>query len=145
MSPTSLKITFRQLQAGASLSLPEVLAMEFRLSQACLVSGPLVPRYVPSKARDLTLSFPPPAYPQRGADFYEGVRAGESRRRSDGVPAPVRRLPHLVFFVSFFVLCHLVLVDKDQSPRWKPPTLEEVSDQTVERCFSPLGHKDLTF
>uniref|UniRef100_H3DE45 3-hydroxyisobutyryl-CoA hydrolase n=1 Tax=Tetraodon nigroviridis TaxID=99883 RepID=H3DE45_TETNG len=80
MSPTSLKITFRQLQAGAALSLPEVLVMEFRLSQACL----------------------------RGADFYEGVRA--------------------------------VLVDKDQSPRWSPPTLEEVSDQTLERCFSSLGH-----
>lgn len=38
MSPTSLKITYRQLGAGATLSLPEVLVMEFRLSQACLVS-----------------------------------------------------------------------------------------------------------
>ncbi|KAF5903386.1 3-hydroxyisobutyryl-CoA hydrolase, mitochondrial, partial [Clarias magur] len=47
MSPTSLKLTFRQLQAGASLSLQEVLVMEYRLSQACM----------------------------RGHDFYEGVRA----------------------------------------------------------------------
>lgn len=38
MSPTSLKITHRQLQAGATLSLPEVLVMEFRLSQACIVN-----------------------------------------------------------------------------------------------------------
>lgn len=37
MSPTSLKITYKQLQAGATLSLPEVLVMEFRLSQACMV------------------------------------------------------------------------------------------------------------
>ncbi|KAK5621659.1 hypothetical protein CRENBAI_022043, partial [Crenichthys baileyi] len=47
MSPTSLKITFRQLQEGATLSLQDVLVMEYRLSQACM----------------------------RGHDFYEGVRA----------------------------------------------------------------------
>uniref|UniRef100_A0A8C5QD75 3-hydroxyisobutyryl-CoA hydrolase n=1 Tax=Leptobrachium leishanense TaxID=445787 RepID=A0A8C5QD75_9ANUR len=47
MSPTSLKITFRQLKEGASMTLQEVLAMEYRLSQACM----------------------------RGHDFYEGVRA----------------------------------------------------------------------
>lgn len=85
MSPTSLKITYKQLQAGASLSLPDVLVIEYRLSQACM----------------------------RGCDFYEGVRA--------------------------------VLVDKDQSPKWNPSTLEGVSDQSVEQCFSSLGGKDLTF
>ncbi|XP_028661913.1 3-hydroxyisobutyryl-CoA hydrolase, mitochondrial [Erpetoichthys calabaricus] len=47
MSPTSMKVTFRQLASGASMSLQEVLAMEYRLSQACM----------------------------RGHDFYEGVRA----------------------------------------------------------------------
>ncbi|XP_062862481.1 3-hydroxyisobutyryl-CoA hydrolase, mitochondrial [Trichomycterus rosablanca] len=47
MSPTSLKLTFRQLQLGAKLSLQDVLVMEYRLSQACM----------------------------RGHDFYEGVRA----------------------------------------------------------------------
>ncbi|KAG7240517.1 hypothetical protein INR49_026801 [Caranx melampygus] len=84
MSPTSLKITFKQLQAGATLSLQDVLVMEYRLSQACM----------------------------RGCDFYEGVRA--------------------------------VLVDRDQNPSWKPSTLEEVSEQSVDQCFSSLGEKDLT-
>uniref|UniRef100_A0A3Q3IVP6 3-hydroxyisobutyryl-CoA hydrolase n=1 Tax=Monopterus albus TaxID=43700 RepID=A0A3Q3IVP6_MONAL len=85
MSPTSLKITFKQLQAGAALSLQDVLVMEYRMSQACM----------------------------RGCDFYEGVRA--------------------------------VLVDRDQSPKWKPSTLEEVSDQSIDQCFASLGEKDLTF
>lgn len=85
MSPMSLKITYKQLQAGAALSLQDVLVMEYRLSQACM----------------------------RGCDFYEGVRA--------------------------------VLVDKDQNPKWNPPTLEEVSDHSVDQCFSSLGEKDLTF
>ncbi|XP_054236876.1 3-hydroxyisobutyryl-CoA hydrolase, mitochondrial [Indicator indicator] len=47
MSPTSLKLTLRQLTEGASMSLQEVLRMEYRLSQACM----------------------------KGTDFYEGVRA----------------------------------------------------------------------
>lgn len=83
MSPTSMKITFKQLQHGAAMSLQEVLVMEYRLSQACM----------------------------RGQDFYEGVRA--------------------------------VLIDKDQSPRWSPSTLEEVAEQNVDECFSPLGERDL--
>ncbi|PKK29492.1 3-hydroxyisobutyryl-CoA hydrolase, partial [Columba livia] len=83
MSPTSLKITLRQLREGASMSLQEVLRMEYRLSQACL----------------------------KGHDFYEGVRA--------------------------------VLIDKDQSPRWRPAALEEVSDEFVDNCFKPLGNNDL--
>ncbi|XP_077436737.1 3-hydroxyisobutyryl-CoA hydrolase, mitochondrial [Vanacampus margaritifer] len=84
MSPTSLKVTFKQLQLGATLSLQDVLVMEYRLSQACM----------------------------RGLDFYEGVRA--------------------------------VLVDKDQNPKWRPATLQEVTDASVEECFSSLGDTDLT-
>ncbi|TSW62342.1 3-hydroxyisobutyryl-CoA hydrolase, mitochondrial [Bagarius yarrelli] len=83
MSPTSLKLTFKQMQMGASLSLQEVLVMEYRLTQACM----------------------------KGHDFYEGVRA--------------------------------VIIDKDQSPKWKPATLAEVSEQFVEECFASLGDKDL--
>uniref|UniRef100_A0A671L4Z7 3-hydroxyisobutyryl-CoA hydrolase n=1 Tax=Sinocyclocheilus anshuiensis TaxID=1608454 RepID=A0A671L4Z7_9TELE len=83
MSPTSLKLTFRQIQEGARMSLQEVLVMEYRLSQACM----------------------------RGHDFYEGVRA--------------------------------VLIDKHQSPKWKPSTLSGVSEQAIEECFSSLGERDL--
>ncbi|KAM6260913.1 3-hydroxyisobutyryl-CoA hydrolase, mitochondrial isoform 1-T1 [Spheniscus humboldti] len=83
MSPTSLKMTLRQLREGASMSLQDVLTMEYRLSQACM----------------------------RGHDFYEGVRA--------------------------------VLIDKDQTPRWKPAALEEVSDEFVDDCFKALGNNDL--
>ncbi|MEE6490384.1 hypothetical protein FKM82_015865 [Ascaphus truei] len=83
MSPTSLKITFRQLNEGSSMTLQEVLTMEYRLSQACM----------------------------RGHDFYEGVRA--------------------------------VLIDRDQSPKWKPERLEEVTDDYLDNCFKSLGSSDL--
>ncbi|KAG8432797.1 hypothetical protein GDO86_017151, partial [Hymenochirus boettgeri] len=83
MSPTSIKITFRQLKEGSSLTLQEALRMEYRLSQACM----------------------------KGHDFYEGVRA--------------------------------VLIDKDQNPKWKPSSLEEVTNEYLDICFASLGSNDL--
>ncbi|XP_012786982.2 3-hydroxyisobutyryl-CoA hydrolase, mitochondrial [Ochotona princeps] len=85
MSPTSLKITLRQLMEGSSKTLQEVLTMEYRLSQACVGSH----------------------------DFDEGVRA--------------------------------VLIDKDQSPKWKPATLKEVTDEDLNHYFQSLGSNDLKF
>lgn len=46
-SPTSLKMTFRQLRAGAGLDFEDCLRLEYRLARACLA----------------------------GSDFFEGVRA----------------------------------------------------------------------
>ncbi|XP_039090660.1 3-hydroxyisobutyryl-CoA hydrolase, mitochondrial isoform X2 [Hyaena hyaena] len=83
MSPTSLKITLRQLIEGSSKTLQEVLIMEYRLSQACM----------------------------GGHDFHEGVMA--------------------------------VLIDKDQSPKWKPANLKEVTDEDVNNYFKSLGSNDL--
>uniref|UniRef100_A0A673YLT3 3-hydroxyisobutyryl-CoA hydrolase n=1 Tax=Salmo trutta TaxID=8032 RepID=A0A673YLT3_SALTR len=71
MSPTSLKITFKQLQEGSC-----------RLNQACMV-----------------------------------------------------------YAIDCFVC--LVLVDKHHSPKWRPSTLEEVSEQSVDDYFLPLGEHDL--
>ncbi|XP_062566224.1 3-hydroxyisobutyryl-CoA hydrolase, mitochondrial-like isoform X2 [Saccostrea cucullata] len=78
MSPTSMKITLRQILEAETMTLQDVLVMEYRLSQRCVEDH----------------------------DFYEGVRA--------------------------------VLVDKDQSPKWNPPTLEKVTPQKVDWYFSPL-------
>jgi enoyl-CoA hydratase len=35
-----------------------------------------------------------------------------------------------------------VIVDKDNSPRWDPPTLERVDDEMLERLFAPLPGAD---
>lgn len=38
-----------------------------------------------------------------------------------------------------------VLVDKDMSPKWEPPTLAEVTDTDIDGVFAPLPDGDLTF
>ncbi|XP_070566285.1 3-hydroxyisobutyryl-CoA hydrolase, mitochondrial-like isoform X2 [Ptychodera flava] len=85
MSPTSMKITLRQLQEGERMSFADCFTMEYRISQGCI----------------------------DGHDFYEGVRA--------------------------------LLVDKDNAPKWKPATVEEVTQDIVESHFKPLDfNRDLT-
>jgi enoyl-CoA hydratase len=41
-SPTSLKVTFRQLRAGATLDFDQAMTMEYRLSQACVAGHDLL-------------------------------------------------------------------------------------------------------
>jgi enoyl-CoA hydratase len=36
-----------------------------------------------------------------------------------------------------------LLVDRDNSPKWSPPALEEVSAERVNAYFEPLGDHDL--
>ncbi|XP_077996998.1 3-hydroxyisobutyryl-CoA hydrolase, mitochondrial-like [Glandiceps talaboti] len=84
MSPTSMKVTLRQLQEGAKLSFTDCFTMEYRISQGCI----------------------------NAHDFYEGVRA--------------------------------LLVDKDNAPKWKPATIEEVTPEIVDKHFKPLDmNRDL--
>lgn len=82
MSPTSLKITKRQLEYGREMTLKECLQMEFRLAVHHL----------------------------KKSDFKEGVRA--------------------------------LLIDKDQSPKWCPRTLEEVTYSHVDSFFDKLSEAD---
>lgn len=47
---------------------------------------------------------------------------------------------------DFFEGCRALLIDKDKNPRWKPSSLDQVSDEMVERYFSRVpeeGWEDL--
>jgi enoyl-CoA hydratase len=85
MSPTSLKVTHRQMTVGRDYDVEQALVLEYRLTQHMM----------------------------EHPDFFEGVRA--------------------------------VLVDKDQKPRWRPPTLAEVSEDDVASYFTSIGANELTF
>lgn len=77
-SPTSTRITYRQIRDGAALDFEDCMRLEYRLVNRIFT----------------------------GHDFFEGIRA--------------------------------VVVDKDQSPRWRPAGLDEVSDDMVATYFAPL-------
>lgn len=84
-SPTSLKVTFAQIERGARLGFDEAMVMEYRLSQAFMARH----------------------------DFYEGIRAA--------------------------------VIDKDNTPVWKPESLDGVTPEMVEAHFASLGARDLSF
>jgi len=44
---------------------------------------------------------------------------------------------------DFYEGVRAVIVDKDNQPRWQPPSLGEVSAAEVERHFAPLGRDEL--
>jgi enoyl-CoA hydratase len=83
-SPTSLKVTFRQMREGAELDFASCQRVEFRIMARMM----------------------------EGRDFYEGVRAA--------------------------------LIDKDQSPRWVPPSLVMVSESEIDPYFAPLDDEEFT-
>jgi enoyl-CoA hydratase len=86
MSPTSLKVTLRNVRDSASFRrLEESFRQDYRIALACIT----------------------------GHDFIEGIRAQ--------------------------------IVDKDRNPRWRPPILEGVTPDIVDRHFKTVGDLELKF
>jgi enoyl-CoA hydratase len=56
-----------------------------------------------------------------------------------------RLTQHFMAAHDFYEGVRAVLIDKDQTPRWRPPTLAEIDDETIEAYFAPLGDRELVF
>lgn len=46
---------------------------------------------------------------------------------------------------DFYEGIRAAVIDKDRSPKWKPPTLSDVTESFVEQFFAPLGSNELRF
>lgn len=52
---------------------------------------------------------------------------------------------HVMAGHDFYEGVRAAIIDRDQRPRWQPPTLAEVDAAMVETYFAPLGPGELTF
>jgi enoyl-CoA hydratase len=65
-------------------------------------------------------------------------RARKLRSLEDALNVELRLCLHLFEDGEFVEGVRALLVDKDKQPRWKPATMAELSDATVEALFAPL-------
>ena len=63
----------------------------------------------------------------------------------DALILEYRLTQHVMAGHDFYEGVRAVLVDKDQQPRWDPPTLAPVDDAMVEGYFAPLGENEIRF
>jgi enoyl-CoA hydratase len=69
------------------------------------------------------------------------MRRGRTWSFADCLKAEFRIVSRVVYGHDFYEGIRAVIIDKDNAPRWRPATLEAVSDAEVERHFAPLAQE----
>jgi enoyl-CoA hydratase/carnithine racemase len=69
----------------------------------------------------------------------EQMRRGGALDFTDCMRTEFRIVSRIVHGHDLYEGIRAVIIDKDQAPRWQPPTLAEVSAAEVERHFAPLA------
>ncbi len=72
------------------------------------------------------------------------VRRGAAYDFATCMRAEFRIVSRIIHDPDFYEGVRAVLVDKDNSPRWNPAALADVSEADIERHFAPLPAGDLT-
>jgi enoyl-CoA hydratase len=76
---------------------------------------------------------------------FEQLRRGAGLSIEDVLVMEYRMTQSFMAGHDFFEGIRALLVDKDQSPKWKPPTLAEVTDADVARYFEAPKTGDIEF
>ena len=71
------------------------------------------------------------------------VRRGRTYDFETCMRAEFRIVSRVIHGHDFYEGVRAVIVDKDNKPRWRPATLNEVSEAEVERHFASLGDGEL--
>lgn len=74
---------------------------------------------------------------------FRQIREGKTLEFDDCMRMEFRMVNRVVAGHDFYEGVRATIIDKDQSPKWQPPSLEEVSDSDIDAYFAPLGDKEL--
>jgi enoyl-CoA hydratase len=71
------------------------------------------------------------------------MRRGKALPFDECMRVEFRIVSRIVYGHDFYEGVRAVVIDKDNAPRWDPPTLTQVSEAEVERHFAPLAAGEL--
>jgi enoyl-CoA hydratase len=71
------------------------------------------------------------------------VRAGRYLSFDACMKTEFRIVSRIIHGRDFYEGVRAVIVDKDSAPRWRPSSLDEVTDSEIERHFAPLDRDEL--
>ncbi|XP_048390263.1 3-hydroxyisobutyryl-CoA hydrolase, mitochondrial isoform X2 [Stegostoma tigrinum] len=74
---------------------------------------------------------------------FQQLREGATKNLAEVLVMEYRLSQSCMRGHDFYEGVRAVLIDKDQSPKWKPATLEEVTEEYLKSCFQSLGSKEL--
>ncbi|XP_067843838.1 3-hydroxyisobutyryl-CoA hydrolase, mitochondrial isoform X2 [Heptranchias perlo] len=74
---------------------------------------------------------------------FQQLKEGATKNLSEVLVMEYRLSQACMRGHDFYEGVRAVLIDKDQSPKWKPATLEEVTAEYLNSCFKSLGSKEL--
>jgi enoyl-CoA hydratase/carnithine racemase len=69
------------------------------------------------------------------------MRRGKTWSFTDCMKAEFRIVSRVVYGHDFYEGIRAVIIDRDNAPRWRPATLDAVSEAEVERHFAPLAEE----
>lgn len=73
------------------------------------------------------------------------IRAGATLDFEDCMRMEYRLSQRIMAAHDFFEGVRAVVIDKDQSPEWRPGRLTDVRDDDIDAYFAPLGDRELSF
>ena len=74
---------------------------------------------------------------------FRQLRTGRGLEFDDCMRMEFRMVNRVIAGHEFYEGVRATIIDKDQSPKWQPATLESVSDAEIDGYFAPLGEKEL--
>jgi len=76
---------------------------------------------------------------------FEQLRRGKTLEFRDGMRQELRCVMRIRDGHDFYEGVRAVIVDKDNTPQWKPAALADISNEDVQAHFAGLGDKELVF